>query len=201
MRLGTSNRQYIFTPALRTELRLAYAQPKNARASAITVLKRKTGWPRHVFRLEAQRMDLITSPRRPWTEEEDRVLENALGEASIWAIAKRLRRTHESVKARSERLEMSIWPRSGYCIADLSKILGAPRYRVYEWIEKGLFGAPEEEIPDGDFRVKDEALTHFIRNNPTLIDFRLADQTFIKRVLCVSKERTSRHLLRKAKTQ
>jgi hypothetical protein len=188
MRLGNSNRKYVFTPALRTELRLAYAMPKSARAAAITALQTKTGWPRHVFLLEAKRMDIVTSHRRPWTSEEDSTLAAALGRLCVNEIAKLLRRTHESVKARAERLEMVLRVQSsGYGIADLAKILGVPRHRIHDWIEKGLIGSPDE-TPDGDIRVTDEALTHFIRHNPTLIDFRLADQTFLKRVLYMPKK-------------
>jgi len=182
-RLGTSKRKYIFTPSLRTELRIAYTLRKKARAAAIMALARKTRWPRHIFTVEAQRLGIVTSHRRPWTVDEDRVLELTLGESSVREIAQRLQRTHESVKARAERLEMSIRIRSGYCIADLAIILGVPRYRVHEWIEKGLFGTPTE-TPGSGIRVTDEAVTNFIRNKAALIDFRLADQTFLEGVLC-----------------
>jgi hypothetical protein len=179
-------RRYIFTPALRTELRLAYAMPKRKRAEAITALEHKTGWPRHIFRIEAQRLNVITSQRRPWTKGEDSTLAATLGKLSVHAVAKLLGRTHENVKARAERLEMSIRIQSGYCVADLSKILGAPRYRVDEWIEKGLLGIPTE-TSDGSVRIGDESVRAFIRENAALIDFRLADQTFIKGVLYSSR--------------
>jgi hypothetical protein len=180
-------RRYIFTPALHRELALAYVMPKRGRTAAITALEHKTGWPRHIFRLEAQRLNLITSQRHPWTREEDSALLRALGTHSLYAIAKLLGRTHTSVKARVERHEMSIRIQSGYCgVADLAKILGAPRYRVNDWIEKGLLGITTE-TPDGGVRVEDKSLRNFIRKNPSLIDFRLADQTFLKQVLCPSK--------------
>lgn len=179
-------RRYIFTPALRTELRLAYGMSKGARTAAITALERKTGWPRHIFRTEAQRLDAITRHRRPWTKDEDSTLTAALGKLSVYAIAKLLGRTHESVKARAERLEMLTRIQSGYCVADLSKILGAPRHKVNEWIEQGLLGTPTE-TPGGGVLVEDEPLRKFIRENGTLIDFRLADQTVIKEVLYASR--------------
>jgi hypothetical protein len=167
---------------LRTELRFAYAQNKKARAEAITVLQRKTGWPRHVFSLEAQRMELVTSPRRPWTRDDDRTLAAALGELTVYEIAKLLRRSHASVKARAERLEMSTRVREGFCITDLAKIFGVPRYRIQEWIDKGLLGKAAQR-PGAGIRVADEYVTGFILRNPELIDFRLADQIFIKGVL------------------
>jgi len=119
------------------------------------------------------------------------MLATAPGELSVYGIAKILRRTNESVKARVERLEMAVYTQPNYCIGDLSKILGAPRYRVDEWIEKGLLGS-STETPDGHVRVTDESLRNFILNNPALVDFRLADQTFIKSTLCERKSAFSR---------
>jgi hypothetical protein len=181
--LGRSHRIYFWTPALRTELRLAYAQPKKQdRGAALDALQRKTGWPRHQFLCEAKRMGLITHPRRLWTREEDRILEASLGELSVHAIAKRLGRTYESVKCRVERLEMSQRVREGFCLNDLTQIFGVPRSRIHEWIEKGLLGQPRTGDCSG-IRVADDAVTKFIRENPELISFRLADETFLKAVL------------------
>jgi len=178
----SSRRKYIFTPALRTELRLAYALPKKARASAIVALQHKTGWPSHIFRLEAQQLDIVTSHRRPWTKDEDLALASALGRLSLHQLARTLKRTPASVKARAEGLELSRRAESGYNVADLARILGAPHYRVHEWIEKGLLG-DSAETPGGEVCVLDDAVMNFIRRNSTLIDFRLANQTFVKRAL------------------
>lgn len=180
-KLGTASRVYFWTPALRTELKLAYARPKRERTAAITALQQKTKWPRHALKVEAQRLG-ITFHRRSWTRADDQTLRAALGELSVRQIAAMLNRTHESVKARAERMRLSVRIREGFCIADLVQILGMPRYRVHELIEKGMFGAAEE-IPGAGIRVKDDSLTGFIRRNPELIDFRFADQTFIKGVL------------------
>jgi hypothetical protein len=174
------SRRYIFTPALRTELRVAYSLPRPRKIAAIEALVQKTQYPRHIFKREASRMALCGESRRPWTAQEDRILHGALGELSIRKIAHKLGRTYESVKARAERLELSGRIRAGYCISDLTQILGVPRYRIHEWIDARLLQVAETE---GGIRASDAAVMAFIRTHYANLDLRLADQTWLKGAL------------------
>jgi hypothetical protein len=177
--LGAKRRRYIFTPALNTRLRRAYALPRTEQHSAIAELQRETTYPRHVFKQQAARLG-VGRKNRPWTEQEIRVLRSAVGEVSIWEIAGRLKRSHGSVKAQAERLALSPRIREGYGVAEMAGILGVPRYRIQEWIEQGLLTAQKT---DSGVRSTDAAVMTFVRENYNLIDFRLADQTWLKGVL------------------
>jgi len=172
----------LWTPAIHTELRLAYAQPtKTACSAALTQLQTRTGWPRHAFVAEARRLNIVREIRRPWTQAEDRILENALGESSAAQIARRLNRSVESVQARAALLDLSSRVRAGYAIKDLRDILGAPYARVREWIDAGLLG--EAKATPTGLRITDESLVRFIRQNISLLDLRRTDQTFLKGIL------------------
>jgi hypothetical protein len=180
-RLGASHRVYIWTPALRTELRLACSLRKTERSAAIRALQTKTGWPRYILLREGRRLE-ASHTRRPWKREDDRLLLAALGEIPIRQIAAMLGRSTTSVKHRAERLQLSGRIRDGFCVTDLSRLLGLPRYRIDELISQGLLGKPARVAGAGT-RISDTSVTQFIRSNPQLIDFRLADQTFLKDVL------------------
>lgn len=181
-RLGRATRKHFWTPALRTSLRLAYAMKKRERSEAITELQMKTGWPRHAFKLEAQRLGIVGACRRQWAPAEDQAIAEMLDTATVKQIARKLGRSYASVKARSERLRLSVGiAASGYRVQDLAQIFGVPRYKVEEWIEMGLF---DEAIqPDREPLIEVESVRRFVRKNLRLIDFRLADQAFLKGVL------------------
>lgn len=172
--------RYAFTPEITAELRDAYKLRGRQKSAAIAVLARKTGWPRETFSREARRLN-IASVQPLWSKEEDAFLLANAGEMSTTAIARELKRTIPSVNWRARQLDMSMTVRTGYCFAELMEILGASRPKVLRWIRDGLLG-PLEETNNGH-RVPDESLTAFIRQHGALIDFRMADQTFIKGVL------------------
>lgn len=180
-----STRNYVFTPALHRKLRLAYALTKMDRARALTELQRGTGWPRHAFIYEAQRLGISATKRR-WSKAEDLLILKA-GAGGLNSLAAQLRRTTIAIKARAGQLQSDLAARrdqADYSVADLARILGAPRFKIEEWVEKGLFGAVIET--EESIRVDGRKLATFIRNrnNVSLIDFRVADQAFLKAVLC-----------------
>ena len=179
--MNQHTRLYVFTDELRRELSLAYAMRKHQRKAALDELVKRLEWPRHTFHCEARRMGLSTGTRRPWTAEEDRVLYLSAGETSIRKLARRLQRSHESVAARAFQLKLSMKLREGYDVPELMRIFGVSRPRVRTWIDKGMLGQPE--IVYRGAVVSDEALVKFIRRNAEMLDWRLADQTFLKGVL------------------
>ena len=179
--LGQQRRAYVWTPELRDELRSAYSLRKVQRAAAIDVLGCRTGWPRHAFWQEAIRLGLSRSTKRPWTEQEDKLLIDCIGEMAIGKIASAMGRNAASVAARAKDLSLTRRVRNGYSVVELADTFGAPASRVHSWIARGLFGKPLQ-APDG-VRVPGSNVLRFVRKYPAEIDFRLADQTLLKGVL------------------
>ena len=70
---------------------------------------------------------------------------------------------------------MSARVRDGYTKRDAAQILGTQLYRVGEWLERSWLAADSETG-----RITDASLTAFIRKHIDEIDFRLADQNYIK---------------------
>ena len=173
--------KYLFTPALETRMRIAFALPRPALTKQLTRMVAETGIPRASIKARAIEMGIVCHTRSLWTAEDDRQLLLLLGSQSVRSIARQMRRSESSIKNRAARLDMSRRQSEGYSKSELRQILGAPVYRIAEWIERGWLGAPCDSEA-ANFRVTDEALTHFIFAHLDLIDFRLADQTFLKGV-------------------
>jgi hypothetical protein len=172
--------QYKFTAEMTAALRAAYKLRGKAKSAAIADLERKTGWPRATFSREARRLNIaIVQPI--WSKEEDAYLLANIGEISRRAIARTLGRSIHGVSWRAQQLDMSTRIRAGYCLNELMEILGASRPTLMRWIRENLLGPLD--ATDNGHRISDESLTAFIRQNGALIDFRMADQTFLKGVL------------------
>lgn len=178
--LGRKRRIYVWTPALQAELRAAYALPRAGRTVAIGKLLSKAKFSRDAVKCEAQRLG-IAAARQRWTKEEDGLLRELIGCASLRTISKRLGRRHGSVVARAKQLSISLRARDGYTIAEVQRITGSPYYRVKAWLDRGMFGFAART--NNGVRIADRALVRFLRHNYQEIDFQKADQTFLKGVL------------------
>lgn len=182
-------RIYLFTPALDTRLRLAWANKKTQRTLAIDALVAETNWPRHAFKYRAIALGLTAERRTVWTAEQDRKLSMQLGELPLTAIAAVMNRSLDSVRSRAHKLRLSSRITEGYSKADLKKLLGAPWHRIADWIERGWLGQPEAHGDSNGTRITDEALVAFIFTHMDEIDFRLADQDFLKGVFLDGKRK------------
>jgi hypothetical protein len=169
--------QYIFTPAIETRMRLAWSLRKRERTAAIDAIVRDTRFPRGIIKQRAQRLGLCTERRTIWTAEQDRQLLMLLGEHSARVIARTMHRSVESIRCRAAILDLSAHVRDGYPKRDVMRILGAPRYRVEQWLDNNWLKANAETG-----RITDDSLTAFIRKHIDEIDFRLADQNYLKGV-------------------
>ena len=180
--LGDRRRAYRWTVELQDELRQAYALAKPARSAILDLMQKRTGWPRHALWDEAGRLGLRGGRYTLWSAEEDAILAGKIGTVALSEIAAQLGRPFHSVAYRAKRLEMSRRVRDGYSLGELAEILGCSRPRLFDLIARGMLGRLKQ-TPKGP-RVADRARLRFVRRHANEIDFRVADQTYLKGVLC-----------------
>lgn len=180
---GQAHRKYVWTDALRDELRLAYAHRKNGITAALDKLERRTGWPRHAFTYEARRLGLITADhRRGWTAAEEEYVRERAGSVSPAAIARSLGRSIESVECKINRLGLSRRISEGhYSMNDLQEVLGESLHKVRRWMDRGLLGKVHEV--SGGKRVRTENVMRFLRRHCHEYDLRRVDQLWYKSML------------------
>ncbi len=177
-KLGLASRKYRFTPELIDELRIAYAGNKRQITVALDRMQRRTGWPRHAFKLEAQRRGWTRDERRPWTAAEIALLREVLGTMPTKRIAARLRRPVQSVEAKAEKLRLSRRITEGYTITDLAAVFGEHHHKVRRWIDRKLLGRPM--VSGNEVRVAEHAVVRFIREHAREYDLRRVDQDWFK---------------------
>lgn len=180
---GRERRKYVFTDELSEELRLAYAgKTKQKIGAGLDRLERLTRWPRHVFKCEALRRGWTTETHgRQWEEWEIEFLEENLGEWTAKAVARRLRRSVESVIAKAEKLKVSRRRARGYNLAELKTVFGVGYYRVARWVERGLLGKAHRT--GSEVWVTDRNVVDFLRSYSAEYDLRRVDQTWFKAVI------------------
>lgn len=178
---GRARRKYHFSDELRDELRRAYCHKKRELTAALDKLVRRTGWPRHAFKVEATRLGLTTMDhRRGWTPIEVEYLREHVGSISVRRIAANLKRSVASVQARAEKLHLSRRPADGYSSHDLELAFGESNYKVRRWMERGLLGKVHR---DGGCRVTDKNVSRFLLNHSAEYDLRRVDQEWYKGTL------------------
>lgn len=178
--LARARRRYHFTPELRDELRRVYCGRGREITAGLDALCRKTGWPRHAFKLETQRLGLQRLVRREWTEREIAYLREKCCRVSMRAIANKLGRSWESTRAKAEKLRLSRRISEGYCMEDLQVVFGESAHRVRRWLTRGLFGTVHRI---NGKRVSDRSVQRFLEEHPHEYDLRRIDQAWFKGIL------------------
>jgi hypothetical protein len=179
---GLNHRKYFWTDELREDLRAAYAAGNKTRLTAglDKLNKRVPKWPRSALKYEARRLGIETADhRRPWTKEEQTYLEDSLGVVSIKGIARHLKRSHESVASRADKLGLSRRAKEGYDISDLAALFGATYPEIKRWMDRGYLGKVHENIGNGH-RVMPENVRRFAERHIHEYDLRRVDQLLFK---------------------
>jgi len=179
-RRGSWSRKYRFTPELLDELRLAYCGGKTELTANLDRLARRTGWPRSAFKTEARRRGWSAS-YRPWTPADEAFVREHVA-LSIKEIARHLGRTHESVTAKVEAIQL--WQQTrdeGYTPGHLQKLFGTRPEKVRHWIEGGLLGASRSFSPET--RVSRSDLLRFIERCHSEYDLARVHQAWFKALL------------------
>ena len=71
---------------------------------------------------------------------------------------------------------------ASYSIAQLRELFGVPHRRVEQWLQRGWLSL------DQDRRIPDSALRRFVWQHLEQIEFRRADEAWLKRMLKASRE-------------
>lgn len=176
--LGQARRKYFFTPDLLDTLQLAQAGKKPEITARLDALCGKTGWPRHAFQAEAARRGWTRSGSRPWQPEELEYLLEKLGTFCVKRIARKLRRSAESVESKAEKLHLSRRLREGYNLADLGECFGEHHFKIRRWADRGLLG--KVHAHGGEQRVAERNVVRFINRHASEYDLRRVDQVWFK---------------------
>jgi len=178
---GRARRRYVWTEALRTELRAAYRLGKLERARRLDELARRTGFGRGAFTAEAMRLGITQWKRVVWAKEEDALLEELVGELTFKTIAKKLGRSISSVAARADYLDLSRRAAWGYTLSMAAKLLGVGHRTVERWADKGHLGKVHQT--NSGIRITEQNLARFLRMYPHEYDLRKVDQVWFKSMM------------------
>lgn len=156
----------------------AYRRARNREelSRSLTDLQLRTGFTRVVILTRAVQLGLSFSRRRPWTPEETTLLESCAGHYPPASIARKLRRTFASVKAKVKELELSVRVTEGYSQADLAELLGASPASIRRWCRIGW-------LPLLNGRVPEVAVARFLRLHPREYQLRRVDEAWFKGLL------------------
>lgn len=106
---------------------------------------------------------------------------------SIKEMAGRLGRSHESVTARVEAIQLVRQTRAGYTPGHLRKLFGAGAEQVRHWVERGLLGASRSFSSEA--RVSGTGVLRFIFRCYREYDLRCVHQEWFKAVVFGEKDK------------
>jgi len=139
-------------------------------------IQRVTGFTRVVITSRAGALGLSFVNRRKWEEAELCYLRENAGTVSPSAIARRLKRTHYSVKAKVAQLGLQLRVREGYSQDDLRILLGVGVTRVHQWISKGWLKV------EGN-RITEHSIRQFLIHHPEEYKLNKVDEAWYKGTL------------------
>jgi hypothetical protein len=172
------NKKFVWTDQFDQLLVRTYQSCRNRQelSSGLNQIQRVTGFTRVVITSRAGALGLSFVNRRKWEEAELSFLQENAGTASPAAIARRLRRTHYSVKAKVAQLGLQLRVREGYSQDDLRILLGVGPARVREWIGKGWLKV------EGN-RVAERSIKQFLIHHPEEYKLNKVDEAWYKGTL------------------
>src|SRR5690242_17523186 len=109
------NKKFFWTSELDARLRSAYTNARNRKelTASLDYLQKLSGFTRVAILSRAAESSLSV-PKRRWTTEDIDLLREQLGRQSKSAIARKLRRSYWSVKAKVSKLQLSARLTEGY---------------------------------------------------------------------------------------
>jgi len=152
------------------------AQNRKELSRSLASLQVRTGFTRVVMLTRAVHLGLSFSRRRPWTSQDSALLESWAGNYSPASIARKLKRTFASVKAKCQHLEISLRVTEGYSQADLAELLGASPTSIRRWCRIGWLTVVNGRVPEA-------AVVKFLRLHPYEYQLRRVDEAWFKGLL------------------
>lgn len=171
-------KRFSWTSELDALLVSAYrrAQSRQELSRSVTALQLRTGFTRFTILDRAVHLGLSFSRRRPWSLEETALLESMVGNYSSAAIARRLKRTFGSVRAKVKQLQISVRVSEGYSQVDLAELLGASPVSIRRWRRLGWLS-----LVNG--RISEASVIRFLRLHPHAYQLRRVDEAWFKGLL------------------
>jgi hypothetical protein len=172
-----ANLKYVWRPEFDEYLKTHYYGGLNRRFQVLNRMIRETGLPRWHIKKHAAHLGLtMHQDKRPWTAEEEEIIERSVGNVSALTIAKRLKRTEASVVLKIKRMGVSRRVRNGYTMRDLEECLGEDHHKIQRWIEKGwlrdrMQGTRRHDGNGRDIhRFRETDILEFLRRHPEEIN-------------------------------
>lgn len=135
-------------------------------------LQQTTGFSRFTILSHAVELGL-SSTRRAWSKQDLSFLRDDLGRISAAALARKLGRTHSSVKAKVSKLRMSARITEGYSYADLQELLGVSKRRLDKWVQMDWLRMKAN-------RASEESVARFLRTHPGEYVLSRVDEAWFK---------------------
>ena len=142
----------------------------------LTYLQRLTGFSRVTITSHAAELGLRILQRRSWTSAELEVIAENAGTLSTSAIARRLGRTHYSVKAKAAELHRFMRVTDGYSREDIRLLLGVGCAQVREWVSNGWL-----RVDQG--RITEKSVRAFLADHPEEYRLGRVDEAWYKGLL------------------
>jgi hypothetical protein len=175
MSRSNPRKKFVWTEALDQALTRTYQSSKRREelTKGLNHFQRLTGFTRIVITSRAGALGLSFVERRKWTAEELEFVREHAGELSHSAIARRLKRTNYSVKAKVSQLALSLRVREGYSIDDLRSLLGVRASSVRRWVVAGWLRLQND-------RVSETSVRQFLFEHPEEYSLRRVDEAWYK---------------------
>ena len=163
------------------ELRLAYKGNVQEVARNLTRLSNRTGIPKRVLKMVANRRGWWVKRPPRWTPEELTYLEENLGQRSAALVAKKLGRSVSAVESAARARGLSTRVLEGYNISTLAEVFGVTHQTVESWMRRGLLGCPHGKGGHGSpVRFSENNVVNFIRCHCREYDLARVDQIWFR---------------------
>lgn len=171
-------KRFVWTSEFDALLTSAYrrAQNRTELSRSLAGLERRTGFTRVVILTRAVHLGVSFSRRKPWTCEDCALLESWAGNYTVASIARKLKRTFASVKAKAKQLEISLRVTEGYSQTDLAELLGASPTSIRRWSRIGWLTLVNGRVPEA-------TVVRFLRLHPYEYQLRRVDEAWFKGLL------------------
>lgn len=169
---------YHFTPGQDALLREAYAsRNRHALSAKLKAFMQLTHVPASSMHRRAKQLGLRFEVVQRWTPEEIHILEEMAGEVPAYAIARRLRRSTDSVMNKLERLGFSARVQlDGFTQEELAGLLGVSDITLRRWMARGWL------LKYGGC-ITEEAVRGFLLEHLAELNLARVDQDWIKGLL------------------
>jgi len=171
-------KRFVWTQELDQRLIRIYqdSRSRTELSRGLSYMQRQTGFTRVVITSRAGALGWSFVERRKWDRAELCFVQENAGALSAAAIARRLRRTHYSVKAKVAQLGLQLRVREGYSRDDVSTLLGVGAARVREWIDRGWLYLDQD-------RVTERSMKQFLMAHPEEYKLNRVDEAWYKGTL------------------